>query len=91
MTPKTKTSLLNLSAFIGAIVAVTGLTGSAKAWADRQYVRTDTFAVYQVLQQGKGTADSLKHDREIAEIRAALARVDSNTQCNRRRKPSWCD
>lgn len=90
MTAKSKSSLINLTAFIGAIVAVTGLTGGAKRLADEHYVRSDTFLVYQVRQQSKTALDSTRHDRELAEINARLARMDSSTRCLRNRKPDYC-
>lgn len=91
MSPKAKSSLLNISAFIGAVVAIAGLIAPAARAVDSRYVHIDTF---KVIQQMKATDDTLKavrHEQEIREIKSTLARVDSNARCARRRKPAWCE
>lgn len=87
MSPKAKSSLLNISAFIGAVVAVAGLSGSVKRVADSHFVRADTFHEYRIQQAGKASLDSLKHDREIEEIRRDMASVDTGVKCLRHALP----
>lgn len=98
MSPKARSSLVNVTAFIGAVVAVAGLTGGAIRLGDAHYVRADTFTVYQQGQRENRTVDSLKHDRELADIRrdfdevkASQLRMDSSVACLRHHKPSWCE
>lgn len=90
MTAKTKSSILNLTAFVGALVAVAGLASSAKGFVDTTYVRADSFLVYTIQQQGKSDADSQRITHRLQRIDERLARVDSNTACLRRRKPDYC-
>lgn len=90
MSPKTKASILNITAVLGAIVAVIGITGSGVRFVDRRYVKADTF---QIIQQGHATArtvDSITHNHELEEINRKLARLDTGITCLRRRTDPMC-
>lgn len=78
MTPKAKSSLINLLAFVGAVVAVTGITGlGAVQMVDRHFVRADTFREYRIQQAGSAALDSLKHEHELEKIANRLDSQDT--------------
>lgn len=85
MSPKTRSSLLNITAVIGAIVAAAGLTSGAIRVADRHFVLADTFTVYQQGQSKNRAIDSVIHLYELEKLREMKADVDTIKHLLRRR------
>lgn len=77
---------MNISVFIGAVVAVAGLTGGTKRLADSTYVRADSFAVHQLREDRQRVVDSVIHAYEQRELAAVKADVDTIKRCLQRRK-----
>lgn len=86
MSPKTRSSLLNITAIIGAVVAVAGLTGGAVRLADRHYVLADTFTVYQQGESKNRAVDSIIHVYERLEMKALRADLDTVKRMLRTRR-----
>lgn len=87
MSPKVRSSIVNITAVIGAVVAVAGLTAPIARTVDRRYVHSDTFAI---VQQGEAFHDSLaaqRHEQEVRDLRRDVAAIDTGVRCLRGRLP----
>lgn len=74
MTPRTKRVAINLSALIGAVIAVGGWAVKSGARAiDERYVHTDSFRVVQSGAALRHQRDSLSYDAQFARIDTSLA------------------
>lgn len=83
MSPKAKSSLQSIAVFVGAVVAVAGLTGGSKRLADSTYVRTDTFALYQQREAYKDSLVAQRHEQEVQDIKRSVADIDTGVRCLR--------
>jgi hypothetical protein len=83
LTGRMKRAILTAGALAGALVAVAGLVAAPVRVMDARYVlRAD--------QARRGAIDSLNYARDMKEVRAALARVDTNVLCLRHPDREFC-
>lgn len=83
MTPAKKSSLVNLAAFAGALVAVAGIAAVPARALDGRYVHTDQFRVQYVT-------DSLTYLDHLRSIDERMARIDSAVRCLAHPKQPMC-
>lgn len=87
-------SFANISIALTAIGTVAGFVMGATQFithtADTRYVQRDSFAAYESGTANRKSIDSLTIARDLKEIRAAVARVDTNVLCLRKPQNPGC-
>lgn len=99
MTPKAKTSLQNIGAFVAAVLAVTTITAPLSramaketviAHGDSVFVRRDSFGMYLQEERAQRHYDSLVHSIEDAKWAGVVADVDTLKRCVRHPRLGFC-